>query len=123
MSPGEILYSRNRSTPHSTPANVATRQVTIRVPGAGDSRFYRVGSNVAVSSKSIEAGGGTANLNLQQAHISCTLAYLANASYRLGMPPNFDPKTEQVTGDHEANRLLRDADRGYRGPFTIPERI
>jgi len=105
-----------------TRCNVPTRKVAIPVPVAGDSRFYRIGSHVAVSLKSIEAGGGTANLNLQQAHISCTLVHLANASYRLGMPPNFDPKTEPVIGDHEANRLLRDADRGYWRPFTIPER-
>ena len=60
---------------------------------------------------------------LEEAHISCTLVHLANASYRLGRTLNFDPKTEQVIGDHEANRLLRDADRGYRRPFVIPERV
>ena len=59
---------------------------------------------------------------IEEAHISCTLIHLANASYRLGRTLNFDPKTEQVIGDHEANRLLR-ADRGYRRPFIIPERI
>jgi len=60
---------------------------------------------------------------IEEAHISCTLVHLANASYRLGRTLNFDPKSEQVIGDHEANRLLRDADRGYRRPFCIPERI
>ena len=29
----------------------------------------------------------------------------------------------RVTGDAEANRFLRDADRGYRKGFRIPERI
>ena len=60
---------------------------------------------------------------LEEAHISCTLVHLANASYRLGRTLNFDPKSEEVIGDREANRLLRDADRGYRRPFVIPEHI
>lgn len=49
--------------------------------------------------------------------------HLANASYRLGRSLNFDPVKEEVIGDAEANRLLRDADRGYRKGFRIPERI
>ena len=60
---------------------------------------------------------------LVEAHISCTLVHLANASYRLGRTLNFDPETEEVIGDREANRLLRDADRGYRRPFVVPERV
>jgi hypothetical protein len=60
---------------------------------------------------------------IEEAHISCTLVHLANASYRLGRTLKFDPKTEQVIGDRGANRLLRDTDRGYRHPFTIPERV
>jgi len=48
---------------------------------------------------------------------------VANASYRLGRTLNFDPKTEQVMGDAEANRMLRGADRGYRKPFVIPEQV
>ncbi len=39
------------------------------------------------------------NAPIQEAHISCTLIHLANASYRLGRTLNFDPATEQVTGD------------------------
>jgi hypothetical protein len=31
--------------------------------------------------------------------------------------------TEQVIGREEAKRLLRDADRGYRTSFTIPEKV
>ena len=58
-----------------------------------------------------------------EGHISCTLVHLANASYRLGRTLNFDPETEQVIGDEEANRLLRDADRGYRKPYLFPEKV
>jgi hypothetical protein len=49
--------------------------------------------------------------------------HLANVSYRLGRTLNFDPETEQVVGDKEANRLLRDEDRGYRTGFTIREKV
>jgi predicted dehydrogenase len=65
------------------------------------------------------------NLNapVEEGHISCTLVHLVNVSYRLGRTLNFDPATEQVIGDKEAGRLLRDADRGYRPGFTIPESI
>lgn len=60
---------------------------------------------------------------VEEGHISCTMVHLANVSYRLGRTLNFDPATEQVTGDDEANRLLRNADRGYRRGFEIPEKV
>jgi len=65
------------------------------------------------------------NLNapIEEGHLSCALVHLANASYRLGRSLNFDPETEQVIGDEEANRLLRDGDRGYRAPFVVPEQV
>ena len=63
------------------------------------------------------------NAPIEEGHISTTLMHLANASYRLGRTLNFDAETEQVIGDDEANRLLRDADRGYRAPFVMPEEV
>ena len=60
---------------------------------------------------------------IEDGHISGTLVHLANASYRLGRSLNFDPVKEEVISDAEANRLLRDADRGYRKGFRIPEHI
>jgi hypothetical protein len=36
---------------------------------------------------------------------------------------NFDPTKEEVINDAEANRLLRDADRGYRKGFEIPAKV
>ncbi len=65
------------------------------------------------------------NLNapIEEGHISCTLVHLANASYRLGRTLHFDPATEQVIGDEEAGRMLRDADRGYRAPYVVPEEV
>jgi hypothetical protein len=55
--------------------------------------------------------------------MSTALVHLANASYRLGRTLNFDPETQQVKGDDEANLPLRDGDRGYRAPFVVPDEV
>ena len=60
---------------------------------------------------------------IEEGHISCGLLHLANASYRLGRSLRFDPETERVIQDDEANTLLRDADRRYRPPFVVPEEV
>jgi predicted dehydrogenase len=60
---------------------------------------------------------------IEEGHYSAGLAHLANTSYRLGRTLHFDPKTETVINDEEANRLLRDAERGYRAPFVFPESV
>jgi predicted dehydrogenase len=58
---------------------------------------------------------------VEEGHISCTLVHLANVSYRLGRTLNFDPAKEEVINDPEANRMLREAERGYRKGFEIPK--
>jgi predicted dehydrogenase len=60
---------------------------------------------------------------IEEGHISCTLIHLANVSYRLGRTLNFDPVKEEVIGDPQANRMLREEDRGYRKGFTIPAKV
>jgi len=60
---------------------------------------------------------------IREGHISCALVHLANVSYRLGRSLRFDPATERVIGDDDANRLLRDGERGYRPPFIVPEEV
>ena len=60
---------------------------------------------------------------VEEGHISCTLVHLANVSYRLGRTLNFDPAKEEVIGDREASQMLRDAGRGYRPGFTIPDKV
>ena len=57
---------------------------------------------------------------IEEGHISAALVHLANTSYRLGRTLNFDPETEQVIGDEEANRMLRGT---YREPFVVPEKV
>jgi len=63
------------------------------------------------------------NAPIEEGHISAALVHLANASYRLGRALRFNPETQEVIGDDEANHLLRDADRGYRAPFVVPEEV
>jgi predicted dehydrogenase len=57
---------------------------------------------------------------IEEAHISCTLLHLANASYRLGRTLKYDPASQQVVGDDEANRMLRGS---YRAPYVVPETV
>jgi hypothetical protein len=60
------------------------------------------------------------NSPIIEGHISCTLVHLANVSYRLGRTLHFDPASERVLGDDEANRMLRGS---YRGPYVVPEEV
>jgi predicted dehydrogenase len=57
---------------------------------------------------------------IEEAHKSTTLVHLANVSYRLGRSLRFDPKTEQVLNDDEANTMLRGT---YRAPYVVPEQV
>jgi len=63
------------------------------------------------------------NAPIAEGHISCALVHLANASYRLGRMLRFDAEAQRVIDDDEANRLLRDGDRGYRAPFVVPDEV
>jgi predicted dehydrogenase len=63
------------------------------------------------------------NAPVKEGYVSASLVHLANVSYRLGRSLQFDPATEQVIDDDEANRLLRDGDRGYRTPFDVPKEV
>jgi predicted dehydrogenase len=57
---------------------------------------------------------------IEEGHISTTLVHLANASYRLNRTLRFDPETEQVVNDDEANAMLRGT---YREPYVVKEEI
>jgi predicted dehydrogenase len=60
---------------------------------------------------------------IEEGHKSIALVHLANVSYRLGRTINFNPETQEVIGDDEAAKLLRDGDREYRAPFVVPEQV
>jgi predicted dehydrogenase len=55
-----------------------------------------------------------------EGHMSTALGHLANISFRTGRPITFDPATETIHGDKEANALLT---RKYREPFVVPEKV
>ncbi len=57
--------------------------------------------------------------DIEQGHLSAALCHLANISCRTGRKIVFDPKTERIVGDDEADRLLS---REYRKPYILPDR-
>ncbi len=57
---------------------------------------------------------------IEEGHKSCTLIHLANASYRLGRTINFDPATQKVKGDSEAQALLNGS---YRKGYEVPAKV
>ena len=57
---------------------------------------------------------------IEEGHISTTLVHLANASYRLGRTLHFNPATQEVIGDDDANRMLHGQ---YRAPYVVPEKV
>jgi len=56
--------------------------------------------------------------DIEQGYISTTSCILGNLSLKLGRTLEWDPKTQRIVGDAEANRLMR---RPYRAPWKHPE--
>lgn len=54
------------------------------------------------------------------AHLSCALVHLGEIAYRTGRVLHFDPKTEMIENDAEANALLT---KDYRKPWRLPETV
>lgn len=62
--------------------------------------------------------GGKLNADALTGHLSTSLCHLGNIATRLGRSLDFDPQTEQIVGDEEANRLVR---REYRDHWGRPQ--
>ncbi len=60
------------------------------------------------------------NAPIEEGHKSCTLVHLANTSYRLGRTINFDPATQQVVGDPEAQKMMNGS---YRKGYEVPVKV
>jgi predicted dehydrogenase len=56
--------------------------------------------------------------DIEQGYISTTSCILANLSMQLGRALTWDPKTQRVVGDEDANKLLA---RPYRRPWVHPD--
>ncbi len=65
---------------------------------------------------------GAAKLNADAlvGHLTTSLCHLGNIATRVGRSLKFDPQTEQVIGDDEANRLVR---REYREHWGTPKGV
>lgn len=63
-------------------------------------------------------GGAPLNADALTGHLSTALCHLGNIATRLGRSFDFDPQTEQVVGDKEANALVR---REYREHWGTPK--
>jgi predicted dehydrogenase len=66
--------------------------------------------------------GRPPNAGIETGHLSTTLVHLGNLALRLGRSLRFDPRTEQIPGDEQANALLS---RKYRagGHWAIPRGV
>jgi predicted dehydrogenase len=60
------------------------------------------------------------NADIEEGHISSSLAHLANIAYRTGRTLKFDPRQERFPHDQEANQYLK---RRYRPPFVVPDKV
>jgi predicted dehydrogenase len=60
------------------------------------------------------------NAPVETAHLSSALAHLGNIAFRTQSTIKFDPATEKIIGNEEANKLLT---RNYRKPYEVPERF
>jgi len=65
--------------------------------------------------------GRKPNADIEIGHAAATLAHLGNIVCRLGRNVRFDPKTEKILGDDEADKLVR---RTYRqGHWAAPKGV
>ncbi len=60
------------------------------------------------------------NADILQGHMACTMPLLGNISYLTGRTIDFDPESETIQNDDEANRYLR---KSYRAPFAVPQEV
>jgi predicted dehydrogenase len=57
---------------------------------------------------------------ITEGHVSCGTCLLGNIAYRVNRELRFDPKTEHVVGDAEADGLLK---REYRKPYVVSDKV
>ena len=59
--------------------------------------------------------------DIEEGHKSTAFCLLARTAYEVGRHLRFDPETERVIGDDEADRLLNKP--VYRDPYVVPENV
>ncbi|HIQ21331.1 MAG TPA: Gfo/Idh/MocA family oxidoreductase [Planctomycetes bacterium] len=61
------------------------------------------------------------NADIEEGHKSMTLCLLARTSYQVGRCLRFDPATEKVLDDQEADRMLNEPE--YREQYVVPKEV
>ena len=70
----------------------------------------------------IRAGDHTVlHADIEEGHKSTAMSILARTSYQVGRPLKFDPETERVLGDEEADALCNAP--VYRKPYVVPRSV
>ncbi|MBX3440933.1 MAG: Gfo/Idh/MocA family oxidoreductase [Planctomyces sp.] len=64
--------------------------------------------------------GGRPHADVEEGHLSASLAHLANIACRVERTLHLDPEAERIPGDAEANALLK---RTYREHWATPEGV
>jgi predicted dehydrogenase len=59
--------------------------------------------------------------DIEEGHRSMTTCLLARTAYQVGQPLEFDPATERVTNNAEADAMLNDPP--YRDPYVLPREV
>jgi predicted dehydrogenase len=106
---GQMFLSR-RGKIQVIDAQNKTKPVDIKPEGQDDAAHVR---NFIAAIRD----GARLNADALTGHLSTSLCHLGNIATRLGRSLTFDPKTEQIVGDEEANRLVR---REYRDHWGRP---
>jgi hypothetical protein len=68
----------------------------------------------------VRGNSKTLAADVMAGHLSASLVHLANISARVGKTLDFDPKTETITNDAEANGMVR---RKYREHWGTPKGV
>ena len=58
--------------------------------------------------------------DIEEGHLSSTMAHLANIAYTTGRTLQFDAKAERFVDDEQANMFLT---RDYRQPYNVPDEV
>ncbi|HEY2412181.1 MAG TPA: Gfo/Idh/MocA family oxidoreductase [Pirellulaceae bacterium] len=107
---GQMFLSRRGKIEVRNDKNAAV-EVAVEPKGQDDK------SHVLNFCESIR-GNSKLNADARIGHLTSSLCHLGNIATRLGRSLTFDPQTEQVVGDEEANRLVS---RTYRDHWGKPK--
>lgn len=61
------------------------------------------------------------NADIEEGHRSMVMSLLARTAWQVGRPLQFDPDTEKVLGDEQADAMLNQPE--YREPYVVPQDV